>query len=646
MSDSGELGRFSRRAVLSVPIALTEGMMGSRGLRRTRTDEPVVSISVKPAATDSRDFERRDFGTVGIFDVDWLVQPQFTQLLDNLAASPGAFHGVRFFGAFTAGQREAFIPETGGDVWTRADQPIDFSTTFSALEALTTRGLVPFVVLGFFPSAVSPSPIRPPVAWDRWKALVRTFFRELAADPRFGPDAISGWWFEAWNEPNEGRFWQGTPDDYLALYQATAEAVEEAGVPIRLGGPAIAYKPEATPDDGPPWMERFLRFIAAHPEVPCDFISLHRKGTVDTSPPDPRRLAAAASETARQLLAIDARRFAGITIWNNEADEKVGFEVPYAPRIDERGAAWLTAVTAIHDGLRDRHHEAGLRFAAAADNANLQLVQAPFDGRRSIMTRVGAAETDLLKVPAYSFYELLRLLGDRHGTIVSGSEHLFPHTDLYHLTTAAETHVASLLTYYPDPGAGAQPPRTVEYVISDLPWPRVNIARFQIDRLHSNAYTAAGGSASDPFPIPASVQIPSIRQHQELALARPIARDIAVPDGTYAETLTLEPFTTLCLWLTPVLATAPRAPTWLESTVRDGHVVLRWSPNRDPFFYSYEVFRLRDGVPEERLTPDPLRSALWIDTAPATDRLTYGVRAISASGVTSPVVASGESNRG
>jgi hypothetical protein len=259
------------------------------------------------------------------------------------------------------------------------------------------------------------------------------------------------------------------------------------------------------------------------------------------------------------------------------------------------------------------------------------------------MTRVGTAETDLLKVPAYGFYELLRLLGDRHGTFTMGSAQLFPHTDLYHLATAAPTHVASLLTYYPDPGTGPLLPRTIEYVIGDLPWPRVNIARFQIDRVRSNAYTAAGGSASDPFPTLDPARIQTIRQSQEVALERPIARDVAVPAGSYAETLTLEPFTTLCLWITPVLDTVPRAPTWLETTVRNGSAVLRWSPNPEPFFYSYELFRLRDGVPEMRLTPDPLRSALWIDSAPSPSRSTYGVRAISASGVASPIAVSRES---
>jgi hypothetical protein len=639
-SHPGFPGRLSRRAVLALPIAMTNAIPRTRKRQATDLEAPVVAVSVKLKGTADRAFERQDFGTVGIFDVDWLVQPQFTQMLDNFAASPEAFHGVRFFGPFTAGRQEAFIPESGGDVWTRADRPIDFSTTFQALEALTVRGLIPFVVFGFFPPAVSSSPIRPPAAWDRWQTLVRTFLHDLVTDPRFGAETIADWWFEVWNEPNEGRFWQGTPDDYFALYRATADAVAESGISIRLGGPAIAYKPEEAADDGPPWMERFLRFIAANPDLRCDFVSLHRKGTVGDDPPDLRRLDAAAADTASQAVAIDARRFEGLTIWNNEADEKVGFEVPYAPRMDERGAAWLAAAAVIHDQLGERFGGANLRFAAAADNANLQLVRSPFDGRRSIMTRVGTTETDLLKVPAYGFYELLRLLGDRHGTIALGSAQLFPHTDLYHLATVAPTHVASLLTYYPDSGTAAPTARTVEYVITDLLWPRVNIARFQIDRVRSNAYTAAGSSASDPFPSPDPAQIQTIRQSQEIALERPIARDVAVPAGTYAETLTLEPFTTLCLWITPVQATVPQSPTWLETTVRNGNAVLRWSPNQEPFFYSYEVFRLHDDVPEERISPDPLRAALWIDTTPSPTCSKYGVRAVSASGVASPIVAS------
>lgn len=644
--------RTSRRRLVSNAIGLTASgtaLPADASAQRATpfpsgnpsSSEIVVSVSLNGASV--RPFNRQDFGIVGIYDVDWLVRPEFSHLLDHLAASPRAFHGVRFFGAFTSGQPELFTPEGGGRVWTHPDDPIDFSATFDALEALTSRGLVPFIALGFFPPAVSDSPVQPPLEWDRYKKLLGTFFKELVGDPRFGQEAIATWWFEAWNEPNEGRFWTGTEEEYLELYRATSEVITELGLPVRLGGPAIAYKPQASPDDGAPYMERFLRFIAADPGLRCGFISLHRKGTVGDDPPDPRRMHEAAITTADQMLAIDPDRFAGMTIVNNEADEKVGFEIPYAPRMDERNAAWLGTVVAIHAGLDAEYEEAGLRFFGAADNANLQLVEEPFDGRRSIMTHAQDSETDLVKLSPYAFYELLPLLGDRHGTIVSGEDQVFPKTDLYHLVTYSETHIGCLLTYYPHPDSDEDPgSRSLAYVVKNIPWDRVNIARFQIDDLLSNAHTAAGGSGDNPFPVPDPTDLGIVRQAQELSLARPIERDVAVVDGIYRESLELDPYTTVCFWITPVEEAAPHAPEWLSAELQDGNVVLRWSANRERNFYSYEIFLMVDGEARTRLTPDPLRSALWVATSPPPGTRRYGVRAVSASGVASPIVTSDE----
>jgi hypothetical protein len=598
---------------------------------------PDVIVTVEARETDPVPFRREGFGTVGVYDADWLVEPEFSMLLDNLAASPQAFHGVRFFGVFTTGTTELFTPETGGTVWRNPDAPIDFSKTFEALEALTRRELVPFVVFGMFPAAVSDSPIRPPREWHRWKTLVRTFLEELAEDPRFGPDRIAAWWFEAWNEPNQGRFWDGTEAAFHDLYRATSEAVAEVGLPIRLGGPAIAYKPQEHPDYGAPWMERFLRFISASPELQCDFVSLHRKGTVGNDPPDPRRLHEAALTTVEQALTIDPDRFSRLVVVNNEADEKVGFEVPYPPRSDHRNAAWLGAVVALHGTLAETYRREGIRFLAAADNANLQLIQAPFDGRRSIMTLTGASSTDLLKVPAYGVYEMIRLLGDHHASVVAGDEHLVPASDLYHVATRAETHCASLITYYPEVDAEPASLPTIDYEVGELPWDRVNVALFQIDRHLSNAHTAAGGSAANSSPVPNPHRLGAIRHAQELAVSCPIARGVAVQDGVLREHLALEPYTTVCLWITPVNDTEPAPPSWLTVELHDGNVVLRWEPNEDPWFYTYEVFLLRDGTPADRLTPEPLRSAMWIDTAPPAGRRSYGVRSVTASGITCPI---------
>jgi hypothetical protein len=604
-----------------------------------RADTREATIVVSARATDANSekppvpLRHEEFGIVGVFDVDWLTDPRFTRLLDNFAASPGAFRGIRFFGALNSGTRQNTTPgSSGGITWPAVRAPMDFSATLAALDALTSRGLIPFVQLSFFPTAVSPDPITPPASWEPWQRLVRQFLATLATDPRFGERAIREWWFEVWNEPNIPVFWRGTFDQYLDLYRATTQAVRETGYAIRLGGPALAWLPPTDGDAaGVPLMHRFLQFLHDEPDARCDFLSFHAKGSWTDASPSLDDLTRAAESVATMAQAIDPDRFHDLPIINNEADEKVGFDTPYEPRMDERAPAWLSAVTIAYDTLNARFRDTGLRFPAAADNANLQLVQAPFDGRRSVMTRTApTATTDLLKLPVYNWYELLRLLGDSHGMVLRGNDQCYPTTDLFHVITAAPTHLSALVSIYPrDAAAGA---RDVVYTIMDVPWQTVNIARFQIDHVLSNAYTAAGGQLSpslDPSMLAA------IRQAQELTLFMPIRQVVPVPDGTLVERFSLTPYTTLLYWITPFRPDAPAAPAWVRADADGSNMVLRWEPSTDPSFYTYELFRANGDMPGTRLSPLPLRAALWVDTAPPPGSHSYSVRTISASGVAS-----------
>ncbi|HEY7907733.1 MAG TPA: hypothetical protein VIC60_02620, partial [Thermomicrobiales bacterium] len=560
-----------------------------------------------------------------------------TSLLDNLAASPGAFTAVRFFGALNSGTLEKTTPTESGQQAVSSGQTTQhFSATFAALEALTSRGLIPFLQLSFFPPEVSPSPTLPPAAFDRWQALVRAFLDALVADARFGRAAIRDWWFEVWNEPNIPVFWQGTFDRYLDLYRATSDAVRASGYPIRLGGPALAYLPASDAAAGAPLMRRFLQFLHDEPEVQCDFLSFHEKGTwvnpaQGDAEPVLNDLVTAADETARMALALIPERCNGLAIINNEADMKVGFDIPYEPRMTEQFPAWLASAMIAHDTLTRCYRDSGLRFHAAADDANLQLVQAPFDGRRSLMTRgATSGAADLLKVPVYHFYELLRLLGDRRGTVVAGGDQCYPATDLFHLPTVADEQIAALFSYYPADSATAQP-RSVDYTIADISWSTVNIARFQIDATHSNAYMAAGGRLSAPIPDAATAR--TIRQAQELSLFAPIQQGVTLVDGAFHDRFTIAPFTTLLYWITPYSPAVPPAPQWITATAAEGNGILRWEPSREPSFFSYEVVLLQDGQPDTPIAPTPLRSAMWVDTAPPPGTRRYAVRAISASGI-------------
>jgi hypothetical protein len=145
------------------------------------------------------------------------------------------------------------------------------------------------------------------------------------------------------------------------------------------------------------------------------------------------------------------------------------------------------------------------------------------------------------------------------------------------------------------------------------------------------------GSLSVAFPAAAR----HIRPAQELTVFAPIRRGMAVSRGEFRDTLTIEPFTVTVYWITPFIPDPPADLSWVEMTVEEGHVILRWKPNLEPFFYSYEVYLLKDGEPAELLSPVPLRAAMWVDTAPPKGVRSYGVRAVSASGVLSAIVPSG-----
>ncbi|MBV9757650.1 MAG: hypothetical protein JO047_11390 [Alphaproteobacteria bacterium] len=561
------------------------------------------------------------FGMVGVLDIDWLLDPRFTRLLDTIAASPGAVTAVRFFGALNAGVPEKVFPaERGGGVWLRRDGPIDWSTTLSALDALVSRDLIPFVGLNFFPPAVSESAITPPAKLDDWQRLVRAFLDTISS--RFGQDAIARWWFEVWNEPNMPPFWRGSFEQYLALYRATSAAVTDSGHRIRLGGPAVAY----VPDQGRPLIERFLQFLREEPQVQCDFVSLHRKGiwvAAETEPVLARPIDAAIA-TAEAALRIVPERCRGLSIVNNEADMKVAFDRPYEPRMTEQFPSWLVGVLAACQALNAKYAAHGIRFVAAADDANQQLIQGPFDGRRSLMTPVSDSLLDLVKLPVFGFYELLRLLGSGDATV-----ELTPERGLYRVTTRAPTHIAAVFTHYhsePPQDAG---PLLLDVVLEDVPWTTVNIAEFRIDAEHGNSY-AAWRMSSDADRRHAA------RMHQELGVAAPIATGVRVAERTIRHNLQLPRFATSLLWITPSSAARPPTPGWIEARTEGASVLLRWSPNREPDFYGYEVHRI-SGEVRSAIAPIPLRGAIWLDDTAAFDRpLAYEVRAISASGIGGP----------
>ena len=180
------------------------------GFAETVTDKsgkPVVIVRdlVVPPSGPQGAVNPGSFSLVQEFDLGWLLDPGCQRLLDNLAASPGAFGTVRVMKVFTnniatvttsrpAGPNESGVTgsPSSGNVWP-AGGPIDLTGTLNGLYELTRRQLIPFVVLGFFPDGVytntsyasaSPGPYGPSTPF--------TETTRLAANPRKLADSGQG----------------------------------------------------------------------------------------------------------------------------------------------------------------------------------------------------------------------------------------------------------------------------------------------------------------------------------------------------------------------------------------------------------------------------------------------------------------------
>ncbi len=212
--------------------------------------------------------------------------PVFVRAHSLLVTGEGT-HGLKW------GSTNAYTEDEDGNPiydWTIVDKIFD---------TYIERGMKPFAQIGFMPKALSskPEPYRhywkpgaayediytgwayPPKDYEKWAELVFQWVKHCVE--RYGKEEVESWYWEVWNEPNIG-YWQGTTEEYIKLYDYSADAVKRALPTAKIGGP------ETT---GPRWdvAEEFLRTFLEHVKngknyatgetgSPLDFITFHAKG--------------------------------------------------------------------------------------------------------------------------------------------------------------------------------------------------------------------------------------------------------------------------------------------------------------------------------------------------------------------------------
>jgi len=247
--------------------------------------------------------------TIGRMDPVWAWlgydEPNYTymkdgkKLLSEFAEASSVPVYVRTHNLLTTGNGTPALKWGSTNAYTEDENgnPVyDWTTIDKIFDTYIERGMKPLVEIGFMPKALSskPEPYQhswphgeiftgwayPPNDYNKWAKLIYQWV--LHSVERYGQEEVETWYWEPWNEPNIG-YWQGTTEEFLKLYDYSADAVKKALPTAIVGGPHVT---------GPNWevSEKFLKTFLDHClrgknyctgkiGSPLDFIAFHAKGS-------------------------------------------------------------------------------------------------------------------------------------------------------------------------------------------------------------------------------------------------------------------------------------------------------------------------------------------------------------------------------
>jgi xylan 1,4-beta-xylosidase len=212
--------------------------------------------------------------------------PVFVRCHNLLTTGPGT-HALKW------GTTNAYTEDANG-------KPIyNWKIVDSIFDTYIQRGMKPMAQIGFMPEALSIKPESdsfqmtptrekvyhytgwnyPPKSYEKFAELVYQWVKHCI--DRYGKKEVESWYWELWNEPDIS-YWKGTMEEYIKLYDYTADAAKRALPTIRIGGPETTNPGS---DRAGNFLKAFLEHVVNGTNYatgkkgsPLDFITFHAKG--------------------------------------------------------------------------------------------------------------------------------------------------------------------------------------------------------------------------------------------------------------------------------------------------------------------------------------------------------------------------------
>ncbi|WP_425640070.1 GH39 family glycosyl hydrolase [Algoriphagus yeomjeoni] len=421
--------------------------------------------------------------------------------------------------------------------WTIIDQIFD---------TYIERGMKPFAQIGFMPKALSsrPEPYRhfwkpgikyeeiytgwayPPNDYEKFAELVFQWVKHSI--DRYGKEEVESWYWELWNEPNIG-YWQGTTEEYIKLYDYSADAVKRALPTAKVGGP------EGT---GPGWDKaaEFLTTFLNHVKdgtnyatgkkgTPLDFITFHAKGSPKVVDGMVQMNMGAQLNDIEKGFEIVASypEFKDLPIIIGESDPEgcaACSEADYPHNAYRNGTMYSSYTAASFARKYALADEYGVNLLGAVTWGFEFEDQAWFAGFRDMATNgVNKPVLNVFRMFGMMGGNRVEVSGDlayNHNSIIESGVR-GERTDINALATKNDNSASIMLWNYHDDNIHIGDTTAVQVKLKGLPTEKVLLEHFTIDQKNSNSYTLwlEMGSPQNPT----ADQIAQLEEAGQLKLA-------------------------------------------------------------------------------------------------------------------------------
>ncbi|HET7543676.1 MAG TPA: hypothetical protein VFK05_27575, partial [Polyangiaceae bacterium] len=294
----------------------------------------------------------------------------------------------------------------------------DFTRSDIIFDFLVQNNIAPIIELASMPSALAADPsktvfdwkmiVSPPKDYDKWQQLVQKFAQHSV--DKYGKEVVKNWYWEVWNEPEccSNKFWKGTFDDYLKLYDKSAAGVLAVLPDAKVGGP-VSSQADQLDSAG----VQFLDHIK-NANQPLGFFTYHTWNFIDGAVGGYFKGLDMLDSYGKNSVQIAVTEFgptwefgllggAGEPAWEpQETSQGATFVAQVYSNIAQRCAkdkrrypityAWWTLSDVFDEGYEDK--------------ADYSAEKKPFIGAMGLLSR------ENIKKPAYNAYKFLAGMGD------------------------------------------------------------------------------------------------------------------------------------------------------------------------------------------------------------------------------------------